>query len=146
MTVRNRRGAHWQLEDRPWAPSSARKRVLEQLRKWNYTPDEEAVGDVVTLLTEQVVQNTGARVSLHLSPREDHALVVLLSHQADHAPADTSVLRALGAIRVVASCGTDTSVEADDGPSVWAVIDLTAPKSLSPLRSTLASSAPPASS
>ncbi|MFF4699955.1 hypothetical protein [Streptomyces chattanoogensis] len=130
-----KRGVNWPLEDRPWMPNKARERVLAQLRSWGYTVDEASVGNVVALLAAQVVQDTDSRVSLHMSPRNDQALIVLLSHQSGRPPADEAAMRTLAATRpVVVSCGTDTSNEVDDGPSVWAVIDLTPPKRLAGLK------------
>ncbi|TJZ44682.1 hypothetical protein FCH28_30315 [Streptomyces piniterrae] len=65
-----------------------------------------------------------------MSPRDQHALVVLLSHQSGRPPAEESAVRAIAAHRSVVSCGTDTSDQVGDGPSVWAVVDLTPPKRL----------------
>lgn len=126
----NRRGVNWPLDNRRWTAGKASRRVLAQLRDWGYAVDESAVTEVVTLLVGQVVDDTGHRISLHMSPRDQHVLVVLLSHQSGRPPADEAALRAIGASRLVVSCGTDTSTEIADGPSVWAVIDLASPKRL----------------
>ncbi|MFG2228366.1 hypothetical protein [Streptomyces sp. NPDC048644] len=88
------------------------------------------MGDVVALLAAQAVQDTGGRISLHMSPRDGQALIVLLSHQSGRPPADEAAMRTIAAHRTVASCGTDTSDEANGSLSVWAVLDLMPPKRL----------------
>jgi hypothetical protein len=85
------------------------------------------VGSLVALLVGQAVRDTGARISLHMSPKDHQILIAVLSHQPDRSPADETTVREIAAHRAVDSCGTDTS---DEGPSVWAVVDLTPPRCL----------------
>ncbi|MEU7104732.1 hypothetical protein ACFQ2B_35705 [Streptomyces stramineus] len=121
----NRRGVNWPMEDRPWTPGKARERVLAQLREWGYTADEAMVGDLVTTLVGQAVQDTRARISVHMSPKGDQILVVVLSHQSGRPAADEATVRGLAGHRAVVSCGVETSTE---GPSLWAVMDLNRPR------------------
>ncbi|MFH8752968.1 hypothetical protein ACH4GK_17765 [Streptomyces rimosus] len=119
VSMANRRGANWPLEAQPWAPAAAHKRVVKQLRQWGYRPNEEAVGNVVTLMVKAAVGDGGRHVSLHLADQNQQALVLVLSHQPGPAPDDTFLprLAELGA----SSCGTDS---APDGRRLWALLDL----------------------
>lgn len=120
VTMANRRGVNWPLESAPWAAVGARRRVVAQLRAWGYTPDEEVVGGVVSLLVETAVADGGSRVSLHLADERRRALVLVLSHCPEPTPSSEDVLPRLATLGVT-DCGTDTG---EDGRRLWALLDL----------------------
>lgn len=52
----------------------------------------------------------GARLSVHLADQDEHALILVLSHQHEQDPTDHSLLHQLAGLGVV-SCGVDTDQE-----------------------------------
>ncbi|KOU44870.1 hypothetical protein, partial [Streptomyces sp. WM6378] len=123
--IANRRAANWTLENAPWAPAKAGRYVAGKLADWGYRLDgerEESITAVTVLLTRAALTDGGRRVSLHLADQDHQALILILSHQAGHAPEGEDLLREVTALGVV-SCGTDTDQE-DGGRRRWALTDL----------------------
>ncbi|MDT0453629.1 hypothetical protein [Streptomyces hesseae] len=83
------------------------------------------MAELVTDLTGQAVSDGTGRISLHMAPKDDQILIVLLSHHQGLAPADEGTLRTIAARKDVGSCGTDTD---PDGRSLWAVFSLIPPR------------------
>ncbi|MGW1871254.1 hypothetical protein ACWCPS_37670 [Streptomyces mauvecolor] len=123
--IANRRAANWTLENAPWAPAKAARHVIGKLAGWGYhldTDREAGITAVTVLLTRAALTDGGRRISLHLADQDHQALILVLSHQAGHAPEDERLLREVTALGV-ASCGTDTD-QADGGRRRWALADL----------------------
>jgi hypothetical protein len=123
VAMRNRRGSAWVLENAPWTPGKAGKRVVEQLHTWGYgSPTLDTMAAEVTiLLVRTAVDAGGRRVSLHLADQDRQALVMVLSSpRADLAAADGAVLPAVAALGAT-SCGVDAG---EDGRRLWAVLDV----------------------
>ncbi|WP_328335839.1 MULTISPECIES: hypothetical protein [unclassified Streptomyces] len=119
VTMANRRGANWALEAQPWAPAKACRLVAGQLGEWGYRPDRAALDRVVTALMTAAVDE-GPRISVHLADQDEHALVMVLSHQQHQAPTDDTLLHELAVLGVV-SCGVDTDQE-HGGRRRWALL------------------------
>ncbi|MDH6695636.1 hypothetical protein ACIQKE_12175 [Streptomyces griseoviridis] len=121
--MRNRRGASWSLEARPWVAAKAAREVAGRLAAWGFVTPRH-LDDVVRLVVETVVEDGGRRVSVHLSEQDDRALILGFSHQAaaPGAPLAETVLPALRDFGTD-SCGTEVTSE---GRQVWALLALTA--------------------
>ncbi|MFI1826166.1 hypothetical protein ACH41E_06865 [Streptomyces sp. NPDC020412] len=124
MQIRNRRASTFSVpaETGAWVTATAVRRVTETLRDWGYRPDGDSVAAVVTLLVGSAVADGGRRVSVHVADEAAVAAIAVLSHRPG-APADdqAAVLRRIGTIDGVLSCGTDA---APDGRRVWALLDV----------------------
>ncbi|MEV5942184.1 hypothetical protein [Streptomyces sp. NPDC051994] len=124
--IANRRAANWTLENAPWSPAKAARYVVGKLAEWGYRLDGDRESDITAmtvLLARSALSDGGRRISLHLADQDHQALILLLSHQAGHAPEGEDLLRELTALGVV-SCGTDTD-QADGGCRRWALTALT---------------------
>lgn len=77
------------------------------------------MAQVVTALVTAAV-GEGTRLSIHLADQDEHALVVVLSHQHGQAPTDDGLLHELAGLGVV-SCGVDTDQE-HGGRRRWALL------------------------
>lgn len=87
--IANRRAANWTLENASWAPAKAGRYVAGKLGDWGYRLDderEESITAVTVLLTRAALTDGGRRISLHLADQDHQALILILSHQAGHAP------------------------------------------------------------
>lgn len=128
VRIVNRQAANWTLDAAPWARSSAGPKaarlVAEKLEAWGYRlpGDGALVRDVTRRLADAALEDDGARISVHLADQDQHALILILSHQPGQAAADQGLLTELAALGVV-SCGTDTDRE-DGGRRRWALIQL----------------------
>ncbi|KOU44914.1 hypothetical protein, partial [Streptomyces sp. WM6378] len=123
--IANRRAANWTLENAPWAPAKAGRHVTAKLAEWGYRLDsvrEANITAVTVLLARAALTDGGRRISLHLADQDHQALILVLSHQAGHAPEGEDLLREVTGLGVV-SCGTDTDQE-DGGRRRWALTDL----------------------
>ncbi|MFF8618230.1 hypothetical protein [Streptomyces sp. NPDC015350] len=126
VTMANRRGANWTLDVRPWAvssaPAKAQRLVVDQLKGWGYRPDTDQVDGLLDLLVREAIGDGGHRISVHLADQDERALILVMSHQGQQAPADDGFLTRLAALGV-ASCGVDTDAE-EGGRRRWALIEL----------------------
>ncbi|WP_405499376.1 hypothetical protein OG211_33530 [Streptomyces niveus] len=120
MSVMNRRAANWGLESAPWAPSKARRHVVDQLHSWGFQEADGTAGNIAELLVSTAVNDGGRRVSLHLADQDRQALIMVLSHRTGLAVTDDQILPTVAALGAT-SCGADT---AEDGRRLWAVLDL----------------------
>ncbi|MFI6475442.1 hypothetical protein ACIBL5_35005 [Streptomyces sp. NPDC050516] len=68
---------------------------------------------MTVLLSWAALGGGGRRIRLHLADQDHQALILLLSHQAGHAPEDEDLLRKVTALGVI-SCGADTDQEGGD--------------------------------
>lgn len=117
--MRNRPGAAWSLEARPWAGKQAVAHVTERLTAWGLIRPRN-LEQVVRHLVTAVVADGGRHISLHLAEQDHQALILALSHQPRPAEPGESVLTSLSGLGV-ASCGTEVT---PDGRQIWAVLDL----------------------
>ncbi|MFI1826159.1 hypothetical protein ACH41E_06830 [Streptomyces sp. NPDC020412] len=95
---------------------------MSTLQGWGYRPAGDSVAAVVTLLVGAAVADGGRRVSVHVADEDAVAAIAVLSHRPC-APGDDqpTVLRRIGTLDGVLSCGTDA---APDGRRVWALLDV----------------------
>ncbi|MFE9406578.1 hypothetical protein ACFYNY_33275 [Streptomyces sp. NPDC006530] len=98
-----------------------------KLAEWGYRPTGAKADDITAvteLLALAALKDGGRRISLHLADQDHQALILVLSHQQNHAqgPGGEDLLRRVTGLGVV-SCGTDTD-EGDGGCRRWAVTDL----------------------
>lgn len=120
--MRNRRGASWSLEARPWAPAKAAEKVAERLAEWGFETPRH-LDEVVRLAVSTVVGDGGRRISVHVSEQDGRTLVLAFSHRpaTPGAPSGETVLPALRDLGAD-SCGTEVTGE---GRRVWALLTLT---------------------
>ncbi len=120
--IRNRRVKTWALENAPWSPGKASRRVVDQLVAWGYCgtePQRLRFTEVTRVLAEAALGDGGRRISVHVADQDGHALVMVLSHQAAALP-DEDFLREVSGLGV-ASCGSDVNRD-DAGNQRWALV------------------------
>ncbi|GGV67994.1 hypothetical protein GCM10010277_76950 [Streptomyces longisporoflavus] len=119
--MKNRPGAAWQLESRPWAGARAYKEVSARLAKWGMrAPDH--LESLLRHMVAVVVADGGRHISVHLAEQNRQILLLALGHRRSDIAVGDDVLPRMLELGAV-SCSAEMTAE---GRQVWAVLDLTA--------------------
>ncbi|MFE1791950.1 hypothetical protein ACFW7J_26755 [Streptomyces sp. NPDC059525] len=120
MTIRNRPTRALTFRSDQWAPAKAAAAAVKAVEEWGYTRiSTDDLTTCVRMLAEAAVTAGGRRLSLHLADQDQRVLALVLAHTP--ARTEEDVLPALGALRSVAACGTDT--DDTEGLRLWALLE-----------------------
>ncbi|WP_063760855.1 hypothetical protein [Streptomyces aureocirculatus] len=127
VVIRDRRAANWALENAPWSPRRAAEDVVRKVGEWGLLNEKadkaRTLAQLTRLLTEAALTDGGRRITVHVTDRHQHLLVMAVSHVAQTGAAvDREFLREVTSLGIV-ECGMDADGD-EPGNRRWALLAL----------------------